>query len=211
VSRVRVALLEEQLLFRKSLCHMLERDTRLQVVCDSQELGAVPNIVDACPDVVIIDVDFHRSDPIDTAKGIKTGCPHTRVVLIAIEPRAELLARGLSANAVDGFILKDIGTWDLCSALIATAEGQPYVDPRLANAMLKMNSPKPSGGKLEELSDRECEVVRLIAAGLSNKEISSRLFLSQKTIKNHISRIFSKLNVTARTQAAIHAIKHGIA
>ena len=184
---------------------------RLQVVCDSHESDAVQNIVRVRPDVVLIDVDFHRGDPVETAKAIKAGCPTTRVCLIAIEPRAELLVRGITAQAIDGFVLKDIGTWELCNALLTTAEGQPYVAPRMAGVLLRMNAPKGPGRRKEELSDREREVVRLIAQGLSNKEISSQLFLSQKTIKNHISRIFSKLNVTARTQAAIHAIKHGIA
>ena len=211
MSRVRVAFMEEQALFRKSLCNVLERDERFQVVCDSHESHSATEIARARPDVVIVDVDFHRGDPIDTAKSIKQGCAEARVCLIALEPRTELLTRGLAAHAVDGFILKDIGTWDLCRALVGIAEGQPYVDARVAGKVLRGLEHGKSGDRAGDLSERERDVIRLIALGLSNKEISSRLYLSEKTIKNHISRIFSKLNVTARTQAAIHAIKHGMA
>jgi DNA-binding NarL/FixJ family response regulator len=92
----------------------------------------------------------------------------------------------------------------------AVAEGQSYVDPRVAGGLLRrrtLNGGKPD---ITELSTREGEVIRLIAEGLANKQISARLHLSEKTVKNHISRIFSKLNITARTQAAVHAIRTGI-
>lgn len=212
MSEIRVAVLEEQALFRKSLCHVLEADSRFRVVGDSLGTGSFAQIARSKPDVVLLGVDFHRGDPVDTALLIKAENPETRVCLISLEPRTELLTRGLANKAIDGFVLKDIGTSELAKALCAIAEGQAYVDSRIAGAVLR-GFRDPRGPRYGEgdLSDREREVVQLIAQGLSNKEISARLYLSEKTIKNHISRIFSKLNVTARTQAAIHAIKHGIA
>ena len=90
------------------------------------------------------------------------------------------------------------------------AGGNNYVDPRVAGGWLRRRSHGNRRADLNELSTRETEVIRLIAEGLSNKEISARLGLSEKTIKNHISRIFSKLNIYARTQAAVHAIKLGL-
>lgn len=211
MSEVRVLVLEEQTLFRKTLCHALERDARFKIVEDYRAPHGISGVVPAKPDVVLLDVDFHRGDPIDTAKTIKAACAEARVCLIALEPRTELLSRGLSTGAIDGFVLKDIGTWDLSSALVSLAQGQSHVDARVAGKMLIgiRDAKRPNG--VSDLSERERDVVRLIALGLSNKEISAKLTLSEKTIKNHISRIFSKLNVTARTQAAIHAIKHGIA
>jgi NarL family two-component system response regulator LiaR len=203
--RVRVALLVEQTLFRKSLGLLLDTDQRFQVVCETREEDAFASMAAARPDVVLIDVDFLGGDPIDTARAIKTGCPDARVCLIALEPRFELQERGANTKMIDGFILKDVGTWELSSALVAIADGQACVSHRTA-------ATQPArAGTTGLLSERELDVVRLIALGMSNKQISSRLFLSRKTIKNHISRIFNKLNVNARTQAAIHAIKHGIA
>ena len=212
MARVKVAVLEEQTLFRKSLCHTLDRDERFQVVCDSRGAEGIDAVVRSRPDVVLIGVDFHSGDPVEAAVAIKSGLPGARVCFIALEPRPEFFARALNAQAFDAFILKDIGTWELCSALLAAVDGESYVDPRMTGVMLReVKARKSANSASGKLSERECEVVRLIAQGLSNKEISSRLILSQKTIKNHISRIFMKLNVTARTQAAIHAIKVGIA
>jgi two-component system response regulator DegU len=212
VVRVRVAVLEEQTLFRKALCHALDRDERFQVVCDARETEGIDAVVRSRPDVVLIDVDFRQGDAVDAAVGIKARSAGARVCFMALKPRPELLTRALNAQAIDGFILKDACTWELCNALLATSNGESYIDPRMAGLMLReLNAAKSAHGKADRLSDRECDVVRLIAQGLSNKEISSRLILSEKTIKNHISRIFAKLNVTARTQAAIHAIKVGIA
>jgi DNA-binding NarL/FixJ family response regulator len=205
VERVRVALLVEQTLFRKSVGALLGDDQRFQVVCDTREEDSVAIIAAARPDVVLVDVDFLSDDPIDTARAIKAGCPDARVCLMALEPRFELLERGANTKMIDAFILKDIGTWELSGALMAIADGEACVSHRMAAAL------PARGGTSDQLSQREVDVVRLIALGMSNKEISSRLFLSRKTIKNHISRIFNKLNVNARTQAAIHAIKHGIA
>jgi len=205
VSEVRIALLAEQTLFRKALSLMLQRDARFAVVCDCEEPNAVAQIAHARPDVVLIDVDFHVGDPIDTARAIKVGSPDVRICLLALEPEAELVERGVNTKMIDGFVLKDVGMWELSGALAAISEGRTFASPR-ACAMLP-----PRVEKSSQLSERELEVVRLIAIGLSNKEISARLYLSQKTIKNHVSRIFVKLDVSARTQAAIHAIKHGIA
>jgi DNA-binding NarL/FixJ family response regulator len=201
---VRVALLVEQTLFRKSLGSLLDADQRFQVVCETREEDAAALIAAARPDVVLVDVDFLSSDPIDTARAIKAGYPDARVCLIALEARLELLERGANTRMIDGFILKDIGTWELSGALMAIADGEACVSHRVAALPAR-------SGTADQLSRREVDVVRLIALGMSNKEISSRLFLSRKTIKNHVSRIFNKLNVNARTQAAIHAIKHGIA
>jgi two-component system, NarL family, response regulator DegU len=212
VARVRVAVLEEQTLFRKSLCHTIDRDARFQVVCDARETEGIDAIVRSRPDVVLIDVDFRNGDAVDAAVAIKAKAPGARICFMALEPRPELVTRALNMHAIDAFILKDIGTWELCTALLATSNGETYVDPRVAGLMLReLNALKSAHSKVDRLSERECDVVRLIAQGLSNKEISSRLILSEKTIKNHISRIFAKLNVTARTQAAVHAIKVGIA
>jgi DNA-binding NarL/FixJ family response regulator len=113
------------------------------------------------------------------------------------------------ACGVDGYIVKDISPGELMRACKAVARGETYFDPRVAGGLLRrLQSERPAE---DELSLRESEIVRLIAAGLSNKEIGERLCLSEKTVKNHVSRIFSKLQITARTQAAIYAIRNGIA
>lgn len=119
------------------------------------------------------------------------------------------MQRCLAAGA-EGYIVKDVTPAELLRAVKMVAEGDTYVDPRVAGGLLRRRSISNGRPDLDELSVRETEVVRLIAEGLSNKEISARLGLSEKTVKNHISRIFSKLNICARAQAAVHAIRMGI-
>jgi len=122
--------------------------------------------------------------------------------------QAELMQRCLAAGA-EGYIVKDVTPAELLRAVKMVADGETYVDPRVAGGLLRRRSISNGRPDLDELSVRETEVIRLIAKGLSNKEISGRLNLSEKTVKNHISRIFSKLNICARAQAAVHAIRMG--
>jgi DNA-binding NarL/FixJ family response regulator len=121
----------------------------------------------------------------------------------------EIMQRCLAAGA-EGYIIKDVTPAELMRAVKMVAGGDAYVDPRVAGGLLRRRSLSNGRPDLDELSVRETEVIRLIAEGLSNKEISARLSLSEKTVKNHISRIFSKLNIYARAQAAVHAIKIGL-
>ena len=121
----------------------------------------------------------------------------------------EMMQRCLSQGA-EAYIVKDISPPELVRAIKTVAGGQSYVDPRVAGGLLRRRSQNNGKPDIMDLSAREAEVLKLIAEGLANKQISARLHLSEKTVKNHVSRIFSKLNISARTQAAVHAIRAGI-
>jgi DNA-binding NarL/FixJ family response regulator len=209
MERVRIAVIEQQALFRKSLCQLLSKDDRFNVVPECVENGDVQRIAASKPDLVLFDVDFHKGDPVDAVKFLREAHPSVKICLLSMHAQQDLLARSLIFG-VEGYVIKDIGPSDLTRALLMIHAGDVYVDPRLAGNMLRRLSTRRYRSDPTELSERETDVIRLIALGLSNKQISEKLFLSEKTVKNHISRIFSKLNVTARTQAAIHAIKNGI-
>jgi DNA-binding NarL/FixJ family response regulator len=127
-----------------------------------------------------------------------------------MQPQQDLLTRSLLFG-LEGYVVKDIAMEDLARALISIFDGNVYVDPSLAGNMLRRLNNRRLRNDPSELSERETEVIRLIALGMSNRQISGKLYLSEKTVKNHISRIFSKINVTARTQAAVYALKSGIA
>jgi DNA-binding NarL/FixJ family response regulator len=110
----------------------------------------------------------------------------------------------------DGYLAKDVSPSELIRAVKVVAKGENYVDPRIAGSLLRKRLMSDGRMADDELSDRESDVVRLIAQGLSNKEIGVRLCLSEKTIKNHVSRIFSKLNISARAQAVVYAMRTGM-
>lgn len=208
--QVRIAVLEEQALFRKSLCQVLAKDDRFKVVSECIDTSDVHRIASSKPDITLFDVDFQKGDPVDTVKALREAHPNGKICLLSMNAQQALLERSL-VFGLEGYVIKDIGLMDLSRALLAINSGDFYVDPRLAGSMLRRMSERRHKGDPSELSERETDVIQLIAIGLSNKQISERLFLSEKTVKNHISRIFSKLNVTARTQAAIYAIKSGLA
>ncbi|MBC5824830.1 MAG: response regulator transcription factor [Candidatus Eremiobacteraeota bacterium] len=210
MERIRIAIIEEQALFRKSLCHLFAKDERFSVIPECVESCAIGRIAAAKPAIAILDVDFHKGDCIDSIKALREAHPGIKLCLLSMHAQSELLSRALAVG-LDAYVIKDISPSELARILIMVAGGDAYVDPRLAGNMLRKLSTRQERANPTDLSERETEVIRLIAAGLSNKQISDKLFLSQKTVKNHNSRIFSKLNLTARTQAAIYAIKNGIA
>jgi DNA-binding NarL/FixJ family response regulator len=204
--QLRTAIIESQVLFAKALAAILSEDPELTVVGEyrtphSAALSAVN------PDLILIDLDGQQ----DFAAGLAAcveAAPKARVCALSMQLSSETMQRALAAGA-EAYLIKDISPPELIRAVKVVAGGQSYVDPRVAGGLLRKRS---QGGKpdIMDLSIRETEVLKLIAEGLANKQISARLNLSEKTVKNHISRIFSKLNISARTQAAVHAIRSGI-
>ena len=208
--RVKIAIIEPQGIFRKAICQVFNADDRIQVVAGWTTSNDVRGVIASDPDVILFDVDFHKGDPVDAIKSLREQCPKARICILSMQAQQDLLSRSLLFG-VEGYIIKDIAMEDLARALLTIHQGNVYIDPSMAGNMLRRMSNRRLRNDPLELSERETEVIRLIALGLSNRQISDKLFLSEKTVKNHISRIFSKINVSARTQAAIYALKTGIA
>jgi|SRR5579872_4012315 len=204
----RVVLVESQVLFAKALSQVLAGDPEIEVVGDAATITAA-SLATRRPDVIIIDLDGQPMDFFEAMRHCREMAPRAHVLVLSLNGTAELLQRCLSAGA-DGYVLKDVTPPELVRAVKTVATGSSYVDPRVAGHVLRRRTFSPTRTTVSDLSGRETEIVRLIAGGLSNKEISSQLSVSEKTVKNHISRIFSKLNITARTQAAVHAIRTGL-
>jgi two-component system NarL family response regulator len=205
---IRVYVIEGQVLFAKALCQVFAQDRAFQIAGDAQSINEA-SIEKARPDVIVLDLDGTSATLVDGLERCRQAAPNARLCALTMRPAPEVMQRCLAAGA-DGYVVKDLTPSELLSAVRLIANGETYVDPRVAGGWLRRRSGNGRRADLNELSARETEVIRLIAEGLSNKEISARLNLSEKTIKNHISRIFSKLNIYARTQAAVHAIKLGL-
>ncbi len=204
---VRVAIIEAQTLFANALEAILGEDDFFTVVADLRSLDAI-RLEGATPDIVVIDLDGQPTDLAQTIGVAREKVAGARVCALTIHASSELMERCFVAGA-DAFVLKDISPAEFLRALRTVAAGDIFVDARVAGGVLRA---RDASGKLPvtELSARESDVLKLIAEGLANKQISARLHLSEKTVKNHVSRIFAKLNITARTQAAVHAIRTGI-
>ena len=209
VKPVRVMVIEGQALFGKALCQVLAVDPEIEVLGDADSVENAP-LRRLRPNLIVLDLDGQNTEFVDAMRTCRAEAPQAKVCVLSTHVQPEVMQRCLSAGA-DGYIIKDILPVELIRAVKSVASGHPYVDPRVAGGVLKRRSSGIGRSNQNELSVRETDIIRLIARGMSNKEISARLNLSEKTVKNHISRIFAKLNITARTQAAVHAIKTGLA
>jgi len=158
------------------------------------------------PNMFLVDIDDTAVPAAELISRCRETVPEARVCVLSGRQNIESL-RSCIAAGTDGYISKQSSIDELFTAIEAVAEGGSYVDPRMGAMLLLAETRRDPN----DLSTREVDIVRLVADGLSNREISAALDLSEKTIKNHISRIFSKLNISGRAQIAAHAIRVGIA
>ncbi len=205
---IRIAIVEGQVLFAAILRDVLGADASLEIV-DVVEVADSLRFEAAAPDVVLIDYDAESCDLENALRLLGQNWRGTRVCVLSSHLQPELMNRALALGAL-GFIVKDVPAGELVRSVKIVASGATYVDARVAGRALQRRAGSGARPDASELSQRETEVIRLIADGLTNKEIGVRLQLSEKTVKNHVSKIFSKLNVSARSQAAVHAIRTGL-
>ena len=201
---LRIFIVEKQLLFASAIAQVLSSQAGFNVVgvASSRRTANLPKDVD----VLVIDIDTEEID--EVVAHFRTDMPQLKICALSSHTQGALMQHCLSAGA-DAYIVKDSSLGELITAVKALSEGCSYVDPRVAASLLRRRA--PSSRPTNELSPRESEIIRLIAQGLSNRDIGKRLVLSEKTIKNHVSHIFAKIHCTARSQAAVHAIRIGLA
>lgn len=209
VRRIRLFIVDPQPLIAAALRYFFEASGAFHVTETAQHVR-LSMLRTIRPDVVLLAREHGSSDICDAIAAAKEAVPSTRVFLLSCHTHPEQLRRALDAGAT-GYGVKDIAPGDLISAVKRVAGGAIDIDPRVELPARRVPGSVRRSADLNSLSERETEIVRLIAEGHSNREISEFLGLSEKTIKNHISRIFAKLHITARTQAVVHAIKTGIA
>jgi DNA-binding NarL/FixJ family response regulator len=205
---LRTFVVERQSLIAKALHSFLNQNALVHVVGDAPSVRA-EDMERTRPDLIVYGLDNATHDVTEALAVARSVLPNVRFCVLSSFANPDVMQRSIASGA-DGFVVKDVSPSELDVALRVLASGASYVDPRVAGGMLKRRyTTGVAGSAIGELTSREADILRLIATGFSNKEISARLKLSEKTIKNYVSRIFSKLNVTARTQAAVYAIKAG--
>ena len=205
---IRVFVIQPQVLMAKALCNALEQHAGIRIVGDACAVDA-GQLAKAQPDLILVESDA-SFEVLSSAIGTcRTAWPKGKIGVLSEHLSSEAMQRALSAGA-DGYIVTDITPAELVTAVKAMGSGSLYVDPRLVGLILRKHVGIGQRDR-NELSPRETDIVRLVANGLTNREISERLGLSDKTVKNHISHIFAKLNVRTRTQVVVHAIRSGLA
>jgi DNA-binding NarL/FixJ family response regulator len=203
----RVYVIEPQKVMAEALCGMLASDPSIDVVGETYEVDA-DSIARAQPDVILLDAAGDPAAAMASIRMLKTDSRiHAKICILSMWLQADTAMQALSAGAA-GYIVKDVSPAEFFTSFTALMRDGLFVDARLSGVLLRRHVERKWTDI--RLSPREGEIVRLIARGFSNKEISRALTLSDKTVKNHISNIFSKLSCTARTQVAIYAIREGL-
>jgi len=196
---------------RQGLVALIDRREKFQVVA---EAGSVEEALDAArrfqPDLVIMDVRLPDGSGIEACREIRAELPATRVVMLTSYPDEEAVLSAIIAGA-SGYLLKQIRARDLVNALEAVGRGESLLDPAVTEKVLERVRRIASGtytDELAQLTAQEQKILQLVAEGKTNKEIASEVFLSDKTVKNYVSSILSKLNLQRRAQAAAFVAKH---
>lgn len=213
---VRLLICDDQAIVCEGLRAILEPIPQIEVI------GIATNGVDAVdltrttqPDLVLMDLKMPQMNGIQATKAICDRFPAVRVLVLTTYDEDEWVIGAIRYGAA-GYLLKDTPQEELIKAILDTAKGLNHIDPQVAGKVLKHVAHQPAPvvperKRISQLSERECEVLRLLASGLSNAEISQTLFLTEGTVKNYVSIILAKLEVNDRTQAAILAIHAGLA
>ena len=214
---IRVLLVDDQALFREGLETLLSVHKDIQVVGEaSNGQEAVEVAASVRPDVVLMDVRMPVLNGVGATRRLKKALPQCRVIVLTTFDDDEYVFDALRAGAV-GYLLKDVASAQLVEAIRAAARGESILEPSVAAKVIaeftRVSSMVPSAQMeqlVEPLSERELEILGLIARGASNKEIADQLFIAEGTVKNHVTHILGKLGVRDRTQAALKGRELGL-
>jgi len=211
---VRVLICDDQDVVREGMQAILKTATEVKVVGMARDgAEALELVPDVQPDVVLMDLKMPVMNGIQATREIRNRHPEVYVLVLTTYDADEWVFDAIRSGA-SGYLLKDTPRQKLIAAIRGTAEGQTHVDPHVAGKLFTQVSRTPAAAESSvagKLSAREREVLGLLARGLSNADIAARLFLSEGTVRNYVSAIFTKLDVSDRTQAAVLALRYGLA
>ncbi len=208
---INILVVDDHPLFRQGVVSSLEMDPGFKVVAqtDSGE-HALVLARELLPDVVLLDVNMPGWSGIVTAERMAMACPATAIVMLTGSEDKDKLFAALKAGA-RAYVLKGVSAKELASVVRRAVAGEVYVSPSIAAEMLVSLTQGKAPDPLQELTDREREILALIGTGLTNREIGERIFLSEKTIKHYVTNILQKLQVRSRVEAALLASHRGLA
>ncbi len=208
---IKILIADDHPVVREGLIAMLSREPDFKVVGEAKDgVEAVDRAKELNPDVVLMDLRMPGMDGVEAMRQIKEARPEVKFIILTTYSDDEYIFSGIQAGA-RAYLLKDAPREELFKAIRAVSRGESLIQPVVASKLLdrftELSRRAPSG---EQLSERELEILQLMAKGAANKEISAQLSISQSTVKTHISSIFQKLGVNDRTEAVTQAIKKGI-
>lgn len=207
-TRIRVLLVDDHELVREGLRVLLDGYDDITIVAEANDGDfAVQACKEHCPDVVLMDIVMPQMDGITAAQKILEICPETQIVALTSLSDEESIKTMLEAGAI-GYILKDVSGADLVNAVREAHSGETTLSSEATQALIRLSTRPPQPG--HDLTDRERDVLRLMAEGLSNREIAQQLVISSSTVKNHVSSIMGKMNAKSRTHTVALALENKV-
>lgn len=210
---LKLLLVDDHEVVRLGLKALLSNYSNFEVVAEASNADeAVSRSLEYKPDVIVMDIRLPGRSGIEATREIMEALPETKIIILTSYAEDELLFDAIDAGAY-GYVLKQIGSDDLVHALEAIGRGESLLDPAVTQKVFKRvreASRKASAEAFTILTDQEIRILSLIAKGKTNKDIASTIFLSEKTVRNYVSSILSKLNLKTRAEAAVYAVKNNI-
>lgn len=208
---IRVLVADDHALFRRGLRTVLELDGDIVVVDEAEDgIAAVEKAEASVPDVVLMDVRMPRCGGIEACQAIKARVPSARIVMLTMSDAESDLFDAVRAGA-NGYVLKDVPGEEIAAGVRAVQDGDSLISPSMASkllaefALMRRRDTEVVGTVLPKLTEREVEVLGLVARGMGNREIGRMLFISENTVKNHVRNILEKLHLHSRVEAAVYA------
>ncbi|EAX48926.1 two component transcriptional regulator, LuxR family [Thermosinus carboxydivorans Nor1] len=218
---INILVADDHALLRQGIKNVLALENDFAVIGEAGDgEETLRKAAELAPDVILLDINMPRLNGLEVTKRLRDSHPQIKVLILTIHDDDNYVVEVIKAGAA-GYLLKDVEPSMLVAAIRAVYEGESFIYPTLAKRLLdetirrgekkkQESAVQPARRGEERLTYRELEVLQLVAQGLSNSEIAQKLYLSEKTVKNHLTNIFRKINVTDRTQALIYAIRHKI-
>ena len=208
---IKIMLADDHALMREGIRKLLEFDGSMEVIEQASDgFECLDKLKNVHPDILLLDINMPGMNGIEVLEDLKSRKDPLKVLVLTVHSEVEYLVKAVDIGA-DGYILKDSGSTELKQAINLIMSGETYIQPSLIPALnSRLINRDVDKEKLESLTKREVEILAQVASGMFNKEIAVNLSISERTVKNHISNIFKKIDVSDRTQAAVFAIRNNI-
>ncbi len=205
---------DDQQLFRRGLTMLLAVEPGLEVVGEAGDgVEGTALAETAAPDVVLLDVRMPKKSGIEACLAIKQSVPSAKIIMLTVSDEEADLYEAVKSGA-SGYLLKDSSIEEVAQAIRVVADGQSLISPSMAIKLIdefkQMSRPERESGPALRLTERELDVLRLVAQGHSNKEIAARLFISENTVKNHVRNMLEKLQLHSRMEAVMYAVRENL-
>jgi NarL family two-component system response regulator LiaR len=209
---IRVLIADDHAIVRKGICALLATEPEIEVVGEAEEgREAITQARRLSPDVILMDLVMPRVDGLEAIRHITASQPEARILVLTSFDGDDKVFPAIRAGAL-GYLLKDTGPDELIRAIQQVHRGESSLHPTVARKLLReVSRPTGKAAEPDPLTQREMEVLRLVANGWSNREVADRLHISEATVRTHVSNILGKLNLCSRTQAALYALREGLA